>query len=139
MAPYWEQLCNHRVIEIGPGASPINRDWKCKEYIGVQPFPCNVKGIGDDYVLKDGLSFLREQEDSSAIIVSFGVLDESVLNPLSIGGELGERYINEFAGEIKRVSHPFAIVIGFDASKYLGIPNIFEVPARMGGIYSFKI
>lgn len=142
---YFNKLRNHRVIEIGPGGHPINLDWPCKEYIGVQPHKCYVPEIGgENYILEDGLSFLRKQPDSSAIVVSFGVLDEDVLRYCSLFNSqatmLSEKYIKEIASEIKRVSSPYAIIVANAARDYLGEPNLIKNPSFIipGGVYSFK-
>jgi len=122
---WFNELKNHKVIEIGPGYHPVNELYKCKEYCGV--------GWGDvSYIKNDGLSFLRIQPDSSAVIVSFGVLEDAVLR--------SEGYANQLSEEIERVSSPFSIICAFDAMKYMGIPNIkaHSCASSWGGIYLDK-
>ena len=135
-----QKLRDYRVIEIGPGRVPITDYWACKEYIGVEP---NIPlAEMDNYVEEDGLTFLKKQKDSSAVIVSIGVLDEDVLCPFfSIRGgdtSLHQKYIGELIEEIKRVSYPFSILIGSDVVKYFGDPEIFGGDFHDGGIYSFN-
>lgn len=134
---YLKKLPDYKVIEIGPGKKPVIKDWPCKEYIGVQPFPFEIDtGIDNaTFVQEDGLTFLRKQEDSSAVVISFGVLDDAVLGFFRL--PLQEQYKQELAGEIRRVSYPFAIVIGAFVDIYLGKANIPSAP-YFGGIYSFN-
>lgn len=138
---YLNELRNHRVIEIGPGGNPVNLSFNCKEYMGVQPHKCFVPNIGgENYIIEDGLTFLRKKPSSSAVIVSFAVIDEDVLgygNAWSLNDNQIQ-YIKELADEIKRVSSPYAIVLGSDAEKYLGKANLIDIDfTRMGGVYSF--
>ncbi|MFC1697392.1 hypothetical protein ACFL1H_03605 [Nanoarchaeota archaeon] len=138
---YFEQLINHKVIEIGPGGHPVNKFYPCKEYEGVQPHECYVPNIGgEDYILNDGLSFLREQPDSSAVVISLGVLDTLVLNFNAEYQNLNYKYIEEFAEEIKRVMNPFAIISSADAGRFMGLPDIarFDDQKYVGGIYFKK-
>jgi len=139
LKPFLDLLADHAVVEIGPGGHPLNNFYQCGSYTGVQPHPCFVPNIGGEkYVLSDGLSYLRALSDNSAVVVSFGVLDEDVLNYGFSNSHLSERYMQELAREIRRVAYPFAIVVGNNANKYMGVPD--EVPAEItqGGVYVFK-
>ena len=128
--PYFDLLSSHRVIEIGPGVHPVNEYYLCGEYIdAAPPYP------------NDGLSVLRRQPDASAVVVSFGVIDGTILAASfeTMSPEktrLLERYITELAEEIKRVMNPFAIVVGLDAERYLGKPHVYcSDGSPHGGVY----
>lgn len=141
LKPYFEKLREYDVIEIGPGGNPINLHYQCKNYTGVQPHECDVPEIGGErFILEDGLSYLRKQANSSAIIISFGVMDVDVLKYGDIFGknQNNEKYMKELSEEIKRVSNPFAIVVAADATKYMGKAEINPTFDFFGGVYSFK-
>lgn len=126
LRPYFLRLQDHKVIEIGPGNKPVNTLYSCKDYIGAPGYP------------NDGLSVLRKVPTGSAVVVSFGVIDDSILggNLPRQKGELAKRYIEELVQEINRVANPFSIVVGLDAEKYMGAPDI-SVAGR-GGVYFLK-
>lgn len=141
LKPYLEKLREYDVIEIGPGGDPINLHYQCKSYTGVQPHECYVPEIGwERYILEDGLSYLRKQANSSAVIISFGVMDVDVLKYGDIFGknQNNEKYMRELSEEIKRVSSPFAIVVAGDATKYMGKAEINPTFDFFGGVYSFN-
>lgn len=145
LKPFLEYVRDHHVIEIGPGGHPLNKFVKCGSYIGVQPFEYHVPGIGaENYVIEDGLTYLRNLPDNSAVVVSFGVMDEDVLNytPTSEASRKGlpSRYMKELAQEIRRVSTPFAIVVGSSVSHYMGEPDYAKSDwagreGGFGGVY----
>jgi len=125
MAKYFDELKSHAVVEIGPGNNQVTEYVACKEYTAAKgSFP------------NDGLSVLRKMPDNSAVVVSFGVFDDSTLNPFEKGINL--RYAEELAEEVKRVMMPFSIIIGSEAKKYLGKPDIFYEWDRFGGVYFRK-
>ncbi|MBI2145297.1 hypothetical protein HYU18_03150 [Candidatus Woesearchaeota archaeon] len=124
LQPWFKLLKSSRVIEIGPGLNPIASYFPCGEYVAAEAHT----GI-------DGLTVLRRQPERSAVVVSFNVIDDFVLGAgYELYGEaLNSRYACELAEEIKRVMNPFAIILGADATKYLGRPDI---PAlNFGGVY----
>jgi hypothetical protein len=138
-----DELTKHPVIEIGPGGNPLNTFLECKSYVGVQPFECHVPNVGENYVIMDGLSYLRKQKDKSAIVVSFGVFDTDVLH-FPDHKKMGiydkdkiNQYISELIEEVKRVSFPFAIIISADAEHFFGEPEIKTPNTEKGGIYNF--
>ena len=137
--PFVEQLKDHKVIEIGPGGHPINKFYECGDYQGVQPFKCYVPDIGgEDYVIEDGLTFLRKQADSSAIVVSIGAIDDDVLggnNPFLLP-ILSQRYAKELTSEVMRVASPFAMLLSNDILRYAGKPDVSEqLFGNKGGVY----
>ncbi|MBI2137678.1 hypothetical protein HYU12_04120 [Candidatus Woesearchaeota archaeon] len=67
-APFFYQLQHHPVVEIGPGEHPITEFFPCKEYTSAE-----------NYYPGDGLSVLRKMPDKSAVVFSFGVIDDGVL------------------------------------------------------------
>ena len=126
LQPYFSFLKDHRVVEIGPGKNPIIKHYDCKEYIAA---------LG--YYPHDGLSVLKKEDDASAVVVSFGVIDDSVLKNLPSQKSLSSKYIEELVEEIWRVMNPFGIIFGRDAQKYMGEPNIpvIDYYPIAGGIY----
>jgi len=137
LTPFFEIMSQERVVEIGPGANPVSNYVSCGEYEGVSPHKCHVEGVGERYKLQDGLSYLREKLDRSSIVVSFGVMDEDVLIYGFKNFELSRRYIGELSREIKRVSWPFAIVVGADAKTYMGEADFVRARFTEGGVYVF--
>jgi len=132
--PYFSELEDHDVIEIGPGQNPVCRFFRCKSYKGVQPFVSRGE-LGGDYLLTDGLSYLKTEPDNSAVVCMVG-LDDFVLG--NFGSNLHQAYVFQLAREIRRVSHPFAIVLGGDAKTWLGTADIgLELSDRWGGVYLF--
>ncbi len=127
LAPYFAELNKHRVIEIGPGRNPITNHFRCGDY-----------SYAESDWPRDGLSVLRKRGDRSAIVVSFGVIDDCVLlDTLTPAREqLTSRYIHELVQEITRVTNPFAIIFGLDAQKYMGEPDLNLV--GRGGVYLQK-
>ncbi len=127
LAPYFAKLRNHPVVEIGPGDNPITNYFPCKDYI-----------YAEGHYPRDGLSVLRKRSDKSAIVVSFGVIDDTVLlDTLTQAREqLTARYINELVQEIKRVMSPFSIIFGRSATKYMGEPDLDLI--GKGGVYLQK-
>lgn len=47
---------------------------------------------------------------------------------------LTRRYIDELIGHMQRVMHPFALILGSEAEKYLSKPAV-EYFDQMGGIF----
>ena len=87
------------------------------------------------------VSFLRKQETNSAVIVSFGVMDELVLATGIHHNKIpqGIKYMQELSEEIKRVSSPFAIIVGHRCTTYLGNADIYNIDWHgFGGVYSFN-
>ena len=126
LLPYFLDLRNHRTIEIGSGDNPINNHYPCREYVSAEGF-----------YPKDGLSVLKKEGDESAAVVAFGVIDDCILKSFSRKREgLAHRYIEELVEEIKRVMSPFAIIIGLDAQKYMGIADVSM--DTLGGVYIRK-
>lgn len=130
LAPYFAKLKNHSVVEIGPGSNPITNYFPCKDYT-----------FAEGHYPRDGLSVLRRMGDKSAIVVSFGVIDDYVLldSLTSFRKQLCARYIDELVQEIKRVMNPFAIIFGRHATKYMG--EIGEPSLGLvgyGGVYLQK-
>ena len=124
---YLDALKDHRVLEIGPGIKPINSIFPCREYISAT----RKKG-------EDGLSLLKRMEDRSAVVVSFGVIDDTILKrKMYKHSHLKERYLEELIVQIKRVGFPFSIHIGLKVREYLGEPSIpaYNSPGNLGGIY----
>jgi len=139
LMPYFEKLVEYRVIDIGPGEEPINDYFKCKEFAGVQPFESFSEEYSGKYIIDDGLSHLRKQDDNSAVVVSFGVIDDCILN-LGWGNKLSDQYALELSENIARVSSPFAILIGSSVNKFFGKPDVEPrrgLGERYGGLYSF--
>jgi len=125
--PFFSDLINYKVLEIGPGDNAINKYYNCKEYItAVANYP------------NDGLSILRKQDDKSLVVVSFGVIDDCIL--CSNKNKLMKQYLEEMVIEIKRVMNPFSIIIGLDAEKYMSVADIKAMDrwTKMGGIYFQK-
>ncbi len=135
LQPYFKALKNYRVIEIGPGGNPIINHYQCGEYIPANP--------GDPRIekLSDGLSVLREEHNLGGIVVSFGVLDSSILANVSYeeGKNLALSYTSELVDEIQRVISPFGILVGLGTENLFGKPKIsmpnFE---GWGGVYFSK-
>jgi len=129
LIPYFEELKNHEVIEIGPGDNPINKHFPCKEYSEAHGYPPH-----------DGLSVLREKKDASVVVVSFGVIDDCILMPKHRNSELLLKYVEELVNEIKRVTNPFSIIVGNSAQKYMGNPDIPTSSdwLKSGGVYLRK-
>ena len=139
-------LKNHPVIELGYGRSPLYLMIECAAYTGVDPYPYMnnwtfPKPPKAKFVQEDALIFLRTQRPLSAIIVSFGLLDESILGPLNeLDSDRKKRalqYQEELAENIRTVAHPFALLYGADTEKIMGKPDIPFIPShtRLGGIY----
>lgn len=63
-------LSDKKVIELGPGLNPFNTFFPCGTYTGVQPHT-SYPETQEEYILNDGLSYLRELPDKSAVIISF--------------------------------------------------------------------
>ncbi len=129
VAPYFAQLRDHFVVEIGPGTNPITNHFQCKDYISAEAsYP------------EDGLSVLRKMSDKSAIVVSFGVIDDTILlsERNAITSQLTRRYIDELVREIRRVMNPFAIIFGANAQKYMGEPDLDIISPSSGGVYLQK-
>lgn len=128
LSHYFSDLKNHRVVEIGPGNNSITKHYKCKEYI-----------VADGHYPNDGLSILKKEKDNSAVVISFGVIDDDILkDKLTRAREgLSTRYINELVKEIRRVMNPFGIIIGNNAEKYLGEPDVSAILScsKIGGVY----
>lgn len=115
---YINQLKDYNVIELGPGSYPIVKYCECKSYewvdISSTKTPYNIKNI-------DALTYLRNCEDKSAVIVSMSMFSEDVI----IYSTFSDHYMKELAYHIKRVSYPFAIVVWFvGTDKYLWEPTI---------------
>ncbi len=125
--PFFLDLKNYKVLEIGPGCNPINKYYSCKEYITAYGNYPN-----------DGLSILKKQDDKSLVIVSFGVIDDCILS--SHKNKLTKQYIEELVIEIKRVMNPFSIIIGLDSEKYIGNAdiNLSNELNNLGGVYLEK-
>ncbi|MEK6886366.1 MAG: hypothetical protein AABW88_00890 [Nanoarchaeota archaeon] len=132
LLPFFNDLRNHKVIEIGPGNNPVNKHFPCGEY-----------SAAHGHHPQDELSVLRKEKDSSAVVVSFGVMDDNIL---SGEREVNKNYIEELVGEIRRVMNPFSIIFGSEAEKYLGKANVPAMPdclesspwPKYGGIYCRK-
>ena len=129
--PFFSQLKNHPVVEIGPGEHPITEFFQCKEYTAAE-----------GYYPNDGLSVLRKMPDKSAVVFSFGVIDDDVLGASSSytppkQKQICTRYINELVDEIRRVAYPFAFIHGADTQKYMGQPDVTHYP-KDGGVYLAK-
>ena len=130
LQPFFSAMNNHSVIEIGPGINPITSHYDCMEYVAAE-----------GHYPSDGVSVLRKEDDASVVVVSFGVIDDAVLmgtsNPNNAGGVLTARYINELVKEIRRVANPFCMIVGNDALKYMGEPDIstFDFDHGCGGVY----
>ena len=124
--PFFNELRNHNVIEIGPGKNPVNSHFQCGSY-------CAADG---EYP-NDGLSFLRRKKSESAVVVSFGVIDDVILMLDHKDETIGLRYVNDLITEIKRVSKPFSLIAGADVQKYMGMPDvpILDNCTEYGGIY----
>ncbi len=133
--PTFSLLKDHRVLEIGPGANPVNTYFPCGDYE-------SASGIYPD----DGLSLLRKQADASAVVVSFGVIDDTILKfrqYLAPRPELLDQYVEEVVTQIRRVMNPFSIIYSLDARHYMGdpdTPTIGEGEAwiKYGGLYLRK-
>ncbi len=127
LAPYFAELKNHSVVEIGPGNNPITNYFPCKDY-----------SYAEGHYPGDGLSVLRKMGDKSAIVVSFGMIDDCVLLDTSspARAQLTTRYINELVQEIRRVMNPFAIIFGLSAKHYMGESDLDLV--GWGGLYLQK-
>ncbi|MEK6886264.1 MAG: hypothetical protein AABW88_00345 [Nanoarchaeota archaeon] len=125
LLPFFNELKEHEVLEIGPGNNPINKHFPCKKYSAA---------LG--YYPHDGLSLLRKKPSASAVVVSFGVIDDSILGKK----EINKRYIDELVKEIRRVMNPFSIIFGTDAEKYLGKPDVLAIELRpdVGEVYHPK-
>ena len=126
LVPYFAQLKHHPVVEIGPGKNPVTNHFPCKEYRSAEA-----------RYREDGLSVLKTMDDRSAIVVSFGVIDDDVLLSTrnAITESLTTRYIDELVQEIQRVMNPFAIIFGQDAGKYMGTPAMPIISDESGGLY----
>ncbi len=126
LVPYFDQLQNHDVVEIGPGLNPVTNYFQCKDYRSAEA-----------HYPDDGLSVLKKMGDKSAIVVSFGVIDDAVLvsTSTSFRKQLCARYIDELVQEIKRVMNPFSIVLGRHATKYMGEPHMDITIPSFGGVY----
>lgn len=94
------------------------------------------------------MSVLKQQQDASAVIVSFGVLDDEILGIITEGvmrlfgrgSDVCSRYAKELAHEIKRVMNPFGLIVGTSAAKYMGEPDVPAIRSdpRYGGVYFRK-
>ncbi|MBS3103172.1 hypothetical protein J4458_07050 [Candidatus Woesearchaeota archaeon] len=68
LRPHFLALNSHRVIEIGPGKNPVTDHYSCREYFAA-----------NDRYPSDGLTVLKKENDASAVVVSFGVIDDDIL------------------------------------------------------------
>jgi hypothetical protein len=129
LAPYFAQLQHHPVLDIGPGENPVTNHFPCKEYRSAE-----------NYFPQDGLSVLKKMGDKSAIVVSFGVIDDSILLTTRNATleQLTTRYIDELVQQIRRVMNPFAIIFGQKAQKYMGEPDMDITSPSSGGVYFQK-
>ncbi len=107
-----EKIKGKRVIELGPGADP-KADWlyencEISEYIGVEPFYPHLtrekitrNSEKNNVIQEDGLSFLLNQPDESAIVMSNGVIcKELIISPYNENVD----YFRFLAKEIYRVT-----------------------------------
>ncbi len=105
-----EILSQNKVIEIWPWGNPFNLHFECREYIWVQPFESLVPDIwAENYEIQDWLSYLKKQEDNSAIIVCIWVIDQDILNTFI--DEKHRNYARSLLRQIERVSKRFYIII----------------------------
>lgn len=125
LVPFFKKLSEHKVVEIGCGKDPVKETYPCGEYVEAERFRL------------DGLTVLENEDPKSAVVVSFGVIDKSILR---MGDhELFDCYAERLFFEIKRVSYPFSILYGKDVERYFGKPDI-SVGERIkgGGVYYFN-
>ncbi len=82
-------LRGQQVIEIGPGCNPLAafllRQMGVRKYVGVEPLRPELTrqllDVSDSRSIlehTDGLTYLFQQPDESAIVMSFGVLDPTI-------------------------------------------------------------
>lgn len=125
-----QHFSGERVIELGPGASPLAEkffEFGAKEYVGVEPFHPELTEealpIQDErvnLVKDDGLTYLLQQPENSALVVSFGVLCPELL------GWCNDDYYRFLGREIYKVTPEGNISIhvhGFSGILY----DFFEI------------
>lgn len=138
-----QRLKMKKVIELGPGGSPLAKDFLdlgVSGYFGVEPFVPDLtkqmlpKDHRVSLVPEDGLTYLLKQPDNSAIVVSFGAVCVELGGPISsledIRGNL--EYLAFLAREMFRVTLKGEIMISVPSSKYtdelfedVGFRNVF--------------
>jgi len=105
-----EQLRKRRVIELGPGDDPkaklLFERYDIGEYVGVEPFyyriteeRLNMQDERISVVREDGLSYLLNQPDENAIVVSSGVVCPELFKQ-----PCGSDYLRFLGREIFRVT-----------------------------------
>ena len=109
-----KEVKDRKIIELGnKGYRKIDRDYfgRCSNPAGkfLDLGAESYEGCDPKYNT-DGLTFLLRQPDESAIVTSFGVLEDGVLYLGSFGGyDLLSRYTAELARQIHRVTPKDAI------------------------------
>ena len=98
------------VIEIGCGNSPFCKKVECGSYIGIDLLISEkVVSKKERYIKNDALSFLKNQKNNSAIIVSFGVFNKEIMRGLIYKNrsliQLRERYIQELVDKLAGVKN----------------------------------
>lgn len=88
-----------RIIELGDAGRKINKNF----FLGLGA--TSFKTADPQRLQVDGLTYLMRQQDDSAIVCSFGVLEYGVLHMGIEGiGKLCRKYVEELAKEIYRVT-----------------------------------
>ncbi|MFZ5954932.1 MAG: hypothetical protein ACOYT4_00755 [Nanoarchaeota archaeon] len=99
-----EQINGRNIIELGDAGRQINKNLFLK--LGAK----NYESVDPNYNF-DGLTYLMRQDDNSAIICSFGVLESGVLYGAESGFEALVKYQQKLADEIYRVTPKGAITL----------------------------
>lgn len=132
-----EGLKGQRVIELGPGMHPIYEkliSFEIDHYIAVEGFEPDATGgalnvmlenHGDDHfqkvevVHKDALSYLLEQPDESAVVMSFGMMCPELQNGKN------DLYYPFLAKEIHRVTPKDGLTL-YVGSRDFGLAHLMK-------------
>lgn len=122
-------LQNQQVIEIGPGCNPLAafllERIGVRKYVAVEPLRPELTerllNVGDSRIIlerNDGLTYLLQQPDESAIVMSFGVLDWTLFDflPFNTDGISWSRqeiddYMRLLVKEVYRVTPSGSITV----------------------------
>jgi hypothetical protein len=116
-----------KILEIWAWTFPYNSVFECWEYIWIDPF---TWWWGWKILEIDWLNFLRWCESNFATIVSFWVIDNTII--------VSERYLEEMCEEIRRVSDGYALLIWKDVLKYFWYNWLIISHTFLWWLYDFR-
>jgi len=119
-------LSNENIIEIWPWYNPLNKIIDIKNYFWIDYI---IWDKDNNIVEWDALSILKKIWDNSWMIVSFWVLDISVINSLD--------YLRELKDEIIRVSNGKALLIWSEVDLLFWKWNLSQL-SIWGWLYDFN-